>query len=240
MYVHYLLDSSAADDPNNPTFIIPPTYFAYFKINSATIPLSYFPTGPQNNTIALKENAGVTRFVTVPPGTYNPITFPIALQAALGGTYIVTFDETKRNIKITNANLSFSIMDLAGGTTLLGPLGRRKYGGASAAGNTYQEGASDFSGTRSLFLISQDLYSKDVVVGNSQSVNALCLIDLAAPVGSSLYWKNNSDYVTIGKEMNTLRLQLIDSETLQPIDFRGRPFTLTMSALSDYDDKEYY
>lgn len=240
MYIQYLLDSGAADDANFPTFVIPPTNFAYFKINTITVPLSFHPTGTQNNQIALKEDGGATRYVTLPSGSYNAVTFPTALQTALGGSYVVTYDEIQRNIKITNNDLTFSILDLSGGTTAFAALGRTKYGGASPDSNVFQEGAVDFGGTRSMFLISQDLHSKDVVVGNSASVNALCLIEIDSPGNTVMRWVNNGDYLTLGREMNMLRFQLIDSATLNVINFRNRPFQITMSALTDWDDLENY
>lgn len=240
MYIQYLLDSGAADDSNNPTFVIPPTQFAYFKVNNVTLPLSFHPIGNQNNQVAISENGGVTRYVQIPAGNYTAVTFPPALQTALGGNYNVTYDVLQRNIKISNDSVSFSILDFSSGTTAFAALGMKKSAGPSVSSNTFQQGASDLGGTKSMFLVSQDLYSKDIIVGNAQSINALALIEVDSPGNSVLRWVNNGDYVTLGREMNTLRFSLIDSETLNRIDLRGRPFTVTLSVLSDYDDKEYY
>lgn len=238
MYQQYLLDSGVGHDANFPTFLIPPSNFAYFKIASATVPLSFYPTGSQNNQVAIREN-GTVRLVTIPPGSYNAVTFPTVLQTALGGSYQVTYDNNQKNIKITNSS-NFSILDLSGGTTAFAALGMAKYGGESTPSQTFQAGASDFGGTRALLLVSQDLFSKDIIVGNLQSVNALALIDVSSPNDTVMQWENNGDYVTYGREINILRMHLIDSETLNRIDFRGRSFTVQISVLTDYADKEFY
>jgi len=239
MYTQYFLDSSATDTPNTPSFVIPPNQFVFAKVDSVFLPLSFYPVGSHNNQIALKEN-GVLRFVAIPYGSYNAVNFPPALQTALGGDYTVTFDQLGKSITIENPNLNFSVLDSRGGSTGFALIGKDRLGGDSVAGHSFTGGAVDLQGTKSMFLVSPDLVTRSVVVGNMSSVNALALIDCDSPNGSYVKWVNQSGWLTFGTEISNLRFSLIDSETLQRINLRGRGFTVSLSVLSDVDDIEVY
>ncbi|KAJ3048810.1 hypothetical protein HK097_010191 [Rhizophlyctis rosea] len=112
VYSQYLFDSGATNNPNNAEFFTPRNPFvARFRLFSCVIPLTVYTTAKQNDTLAIVEN-GVKRLVTVPPGNYNSSTFPAQLKNALGGSYLVFFDENQRNIRIENPNVTFSILGL--------------------------------------------------------------------------------------------------------------------------------
>ena len=133
-YSIYVLDSSDAPNPNAPTFGISANPFvARFKVLSAHIPATFRSTGSHNNTIAIRENGGTPRILNIPPGDYNPGTFPGVLKNLLGGSYDVVYDETQRNIKVTNPNVSFSILGLSGGTNAFGILGKSRDNDSTSA-----------------------------------------------------------------------------------------------------------
>ena len=236
VYSLFVLDSSTADNPNAPTFTIARNpYVAKFKVVSCHLPSSFRTTGNHNNRIAIREN-GVVRTVTIPPGDYSSATMPAAIKSALGGDYNVTYDETNRNIKITNPNVSFSILGLQGGTTAFAQLGNGR-DMESNAGNTFQGNAvSNFTGPSSLLLVCNELLTRDMVLLNNQSLNAIALVDLTAPQGSYVHWKNSASFLDSGVSVGYCTFRFLDPQTLNQIDFRGLNFTIQLAVCSDDDD----
>jgi len=240
VYSQYLFDSGTTNNPNSPEFFTPRNPFvARFRIFSAVIPLTFYTTGKQNNTLAIVEN-GVKRSVTIPPGNYNSSSFPAQLKNALGGSYLVFFDENQRNIRIENPNVTFSILGLDKGTTMFNQIGMSRTG-ESQAGNSYQGGVSNFTGTTSLLLVSSELSSPDIVVAGNEAINALALIELTEQPQSYMRWENpGTGFVEMNRTMNSVRFRFLDSRTLQEVDFRGQGFTIQVGILTDSDDPVSY
>ena len=223
---------------SSPMFTMGSKYVAKAKILKAHIPMSFDPTGSQSNSVAIREN-GTVRIVQIKPGFYTAATFPAALQTALGGDYTVTYDEIKRNVVITNPNVSFSILPLSGGTTAFAQIGKGR-DNESTAGNSWQgEAVSNFTGTNSLLLVCSELVSREFIVAGS-NVAALALIELDAQPGSYMTWENNGDWLEVGSNLSFARFRWLDARTLQEIDFRGASWSLQIGILSDDDDQVTY
>ena len=209
-------------------------YIAKAKILSAHIPLSFDTTGVQSNSVAIREN-GVVRIVRIKPGFYNAQSFPAALQTALGTGYTVTYDEVKRNLKIDNPNVLFSILPLSGGTTAFAQLGKGR-DNESLPSNSWQgEAVSNFVGTNSLLLVSSEIVSRDFEIAGA-NVSALALIELDGPPGSYITWHNYGSWVDVGGHASFVRWRFLDSRTLQEVDFRGASWCVQLGIVTDEDD----
>ena len=239
VYQQYVFNSDATNDPNSPTFNLGRApNIAKFKILSCNVPLSFHTTGRHNNVVAIREDGNV-RYVTLPEGSYNSASFPQLLQDSLGGTYTVTYDETQRNLRIENNSVTFSILGLDGGTSAYFQLGARRQG-ESPAGNVFQGGVSNMTGTQALLLVSSELFTRDLCFANLESVNCLAMIELNTPVGSYMHWRNPGGYLDSGVPMSYCRFRYLDSQTLNEIDFRGAGYTIQLGILTDDDDDVTY
>lgn len=239
---HYVFDSGYTDEPNSPTFITARTPFiARFKVFSVTVPLTFYTTGRQNKTVALREQnkPNEIRYVTVPPGNYNAATFPVVLQTSLGGSYRVTYDETQRNLNIENPNVMCSVLGFTGGTTMFDQIGMTRTG-ESEVGYRFQGGVSNSNGTSSLLLVSGELSSRDLMVANNEAINALALIELCEQPQTFMKWENPGGYLVMGQNLKYIRFRFLDARTLRDIDFRGGCFTVQLGVLTDFDDPVSY
>ena len=241
MYSLYVLDSTSADNTNAPTFPIASNpYVARFKVLSCHVPSSFRSTGTNNNQIAIREEGNGVRMVQIPVGDYNAASIVPALKSALGGTYDVVYDETQRNLKITNPNVPFSILGLQSGTTAYQLLGKGR-DNESVSSNTFQgKAVSNFSGPSSLLLVCNELLTKDVIYVNNQSINLIGLVNLTSQHGSFIHWLNPGSYLEMGANLSYARFRFLDPSTLQEIDFRGLGFSLQLAVLSDLDDAVMY
>jgi hypothetical protein len=239
VYNQIIFDSSASADMNSPTFnIFRSPYIAKFKLLTCQVPTTFQSTGRQNNVVAIREN-GTVRYLTLPYGDYTAITFPPMLQEALGAGYTVTYDEIQRNVKITNPDVSFSILGLDGGTSAYAQLGWRRQG-ESPAGNTFQGGVSNFTGTSCLLLVCPELLTKDVLYAANPSLNVLGLVELQNPQGSYVYWENPGNWLSMGANISYAKFRFLDSMTLNEVDFRGAPFIIQLAVLTGDDDETLY
>lgn len=235
VFAQYLFDSNGTQDPNSPTFSVHRSPFVTrFKVLSAHVPVSFYTTGRQNNVVAIREN-GTVRYISLPYGNYTSANFPQALQDALGGTYVVTYDEVQRNLKVTNPGVTFSILGLDGGTTAYSQLGSLRTG-ESATGNTFQGGVSNFTGTYSLLLVCSELMTRDVCYANNSAVNCIGLIEVDTQPGSILHWRNPGSYLEMGANLTTCKFRFLDSLTLNEVDLRGQGFSIQLGILTDLDD----
>lgn len=235
VYQQYVFNSDATSDPNAPMFNMGRSpHVAKFKILSVNVPLSFYTTGRHNNTVAIREN-GTVRYVTLTEGSYNAATFPSLLQNALGSGYFVTYNESQRSLKIDNANVSFSILGMDGGTTAYSQLGARRQG-ESTPGNSWRGGVANLTGTSGLLLVSSELFTKDVCFANVESVNCLAMIELNTPQNSYMLWENKGGYVDSDVTLSYCRFRFLDSKTLNEVDFRGAGYTIQLGVLTDSDD----
>ncbi|KAJ3052674.1 hypothetical protein HK097_005877 [Rhizophlyctis rosea] len=192
-------------------------------------------TGNHNNQIAIREGSAV-RYVKIPVEDYNAQSLPGVLKTALGGDYDVVYDKAQRNIRISNPNVTFSILGLAGGTTASSILGKGRENESTPANSFQGNGISNFSGTSSLLLVCNKLLTQDVIFVNNQSVRCVALIDLNSPNGAYCHWRNPGGWLDMGANLSYATFRFLDPGTLQEIDFRGMGFTLQLGVMSDDDD----
>lgn len=237
VYQQIVFDNSTSE--NSPTFNVNNAPFcAKAKLLSAHIPLSFDTTGPQNNTVAIREN-GTVRLVTLKPGNYTAATFPQALKTALGGSYDVTYDELARNLKITNATVQFSILGLAGGTTAYQQLGKGRENESTPANSWQGTAVSNFTGTNSLLIVSSDLISPSFQVAG-QNVSALGMIEINGQPNSYFKWDSPGDWLTVDAYLSYVRFRFLDARTLHEVHFRGAAWSLQMAIVTDSDDVSTY
>lgn len=239
VYQQWIFDSSASTDTNSPTFnVFRSPYIARFKLLTCQVPATFQSTANHNNRIAIRED-GTVRTVLLPPGDYTPVSFPGVLQSALGQGYTVSYDESQRNVKISNATVNFSILGLDGGTTAYAQLGWKRQG-ESAAGHTFQGGVSNLTGPASLLLACPELLTRDITYAANPSLNVIGLVELNSPQGSYVHWENPGSWLTVGTNISYCKFRFLDSNTLQEIDFRGAPFVIQLAVLTDEDDGTLY
>ena len=238
VYSHFIFDSTTAQDTNAPTFPLAQNpYVSRFKILSCHIPLTFRTTDTHNNQIAIRENGGDVRFVTIPVGDYTAASMPGVLKSVLGGTYDVVYDEVQRNLKITNPNVNFSILGLASGTTAFRILGKGRDNDSTAANSWQWTAISNFSGAHSLLLVCNELLTKDVTYVNNQTINCIGMVELNSPNGSYMHWRNAGSYLDMGTNLSYCKFRFLDPSTLREVDFRGAGFQIQMAILSDDDDQ---
>lgn len=239
VYREFLLDSSTSLNSSNPTWQVPSSpYVENLKILSVTLPASFYGIAGHNNKIVIKEGSS-TFTVTLPPGHYNSSNFPQQLADTLnsGGTnnnYRVTFNDVGRNLTIA-ADGNFQILSLASGTTAYRLIGSKKTDltplGTSFTGNTI-----DLGGTNCVLLSSNSLLSRNSVFLNSQASNILCMVPLLSPQNSICYWKNPGSFLNMSAQLTHINLQLLASESMQPLDLNGASFQLHLGYTDDPDD----
>jgi hypothetical protein len=239
VYREFLLDSSTSLNSSNPTWQVPSSPFVEnMKILSVTLPASFYGVAGHNNRIVVKEGSN-TFTVILPPGHYNSETFPGQLATTLNsaGTnnnYTVTFNETGRNLTIAATN-NFQILALASGTTAYRLIGSKKTDltplGTSFTGNTI-----DLGGTNCVLLSSNSLLSRNSVFLNSQTSNILCMVPLLSPNNSLVYWKNPGSYLNMSTQLTHINIQLLASESMQPLDLNGASFQIHLGYTDDPDD----
>ncbi len=237
VYSQIVFNNTTAE--SSPVFTLSQSpYVARAKVLSGHIPVSFYTTGSQSNSVAIRED-GVVRIVQIKSGFYNASTFPAALQSALGGGYVVVYDEVKRNLLITNPTINFSILPLTGGTTAFAQLGKGRDNESNPSHSWQGEAVSNFAGTNSLLLVSSELVSREFSVAG-MNVAAIGLIELDAQPGAYAIWKNQGGWLDVGSNLSYVRWRFLDARTLQEVDFRGASWSLQLGVLSDDDDPVTY
>jgi hypothetical protein len=238
MYKEYYLSSQNADngDYNSPIWSIPSApYVDRFRIDSVTLPLSYYPVGNQNNVIKSTEN-GVTQSYFIPPGSYTVANIAQTLQSVMPG-YTVTFDEVSRKLTFQNST-SFYFLPASQGTSAYRIIGSPQNRSSSSGTTVTMPNVVDLTNNNPLLLTSTSLSSQDIVfAGKNVHSNILTVIPLDSPVNAyHTYNNNNGSFLSSQQNLTLLDFQILDSSTLRPVDFQGQPFFVKMSVLTDIDD----
>lgn len=237
VYKSILFDSSTSYDNTTPTFNVKNSpRIEYFKVLEVQIPNSFYACGTNNNRVAVTEGA-TTKIATLPLGSYNISSFPIALAAALNSVssgYAVQYNVNLRNLTISNAT-AFSVQGLDGGTTAYKMIGANKHI-ASPAATSFTGNYIDLTGCTSVLLVSGALQSRDMCYANYEYISALAMIPLNAPNGAMSYWKNNGSYLYMGSTLSRCDFTLLDSASLLPLDLNGQAFQVTIGITTDSDD----
>ena len=217
-------------------------YVAAMKIHEVMVPLAFNTTDSSNNTLVF-ERAGSVKSTSIPAGNYSAATFPTALQKALNDAstvkdFVVSWDELTRRLTVS-AGSPFTIHPFGRGTTMYRQLGMSKYSQPNT-GTSVTLGVSDFTNTSPLLLVSTRLNSKDMAYLGDENCNVLCMVNTSVPQGSVAQYINcNGSYCSVGSELPSLDLRLLNASTLLPVQL-SQPFSVTFSILTDEDDQIVY
>lgn len=238
VYREFFFSSSNAENQNfnNPIFAVPSNvYIDRFRIDTVTLPLSYYPVGPNNNKISYLEN-GVAKTTNLPEGVYDITTIGPAIKTALGALYTVTLDTITRKIRITTASTPFSILPGNSGTSAYRILGSSKTATMATGINQLLPNVVDMTNNAPLLLTSTSLSSPHITFAGNHNSNILTVIPVDRPVMSYSTFVNASGYLECQQNLSLIDFSLLDSATMLPIDLRGQPYYIKMTVLTDQDD----
>ncbi|KAJ3159863.1 hypothetical protein HDU88_008412 [Geranomyces variabilis] len=153
------------------------------------------------------------------------------MNAVANQTYTVSYDNVSGKISITSSTSPFQIF--LDGTTAMQHLGLTA-DTASAITNTFQN-PIDLTGSKMVLVASTAIRSDDVILAGQESINILACIPITQEVQIVLCAQNSFDTDFIDTEsglVSTIDIQLLDTETLVPLDLKGKSFTIVLDCHS--------
>lgn len=246
MLKEIIFNSARTGNSNNPTFILrQPVYAHAYKVQSVSIPFSFYIVNSTNNAVAFREAAdGVNRTAKLPTGNYDAATILSALGNALtsagGQSYTVSYNEPQGTLTISAPN-NFVIRSGQNGSTAWNALGiSNTTDTASGLKNVTLPGYVDFSFNSSILLCSNALSSEDVIYSSGDNIAVLTNVPAVAPAGSVIHYDNPGGWLLWEDNIQSIDFMLLDSATGQRIDLNGSAFTVVLAVLTSPDDLELF
>lgn len=212
-------------------------YVDRYRLEEASIPLSFPAVNEANRNVAF--SVGGQRYnVTLPIGDYTIDSFPgtltSALESGVPNTWNVRYDLVKRCFIVSGAS-AFTILPYSEGTTAWRVIGAEKYG-SGLSGTTVELGSPDLSNSSPILICSQNLSSKDCLLASEENINLLAAVSPASsPSNSWLTWQSNSGWLTLGAEVPSIDITLLDGSSLRKLNM-DQPFHLVIGLLTSADD----
>jgi hypothetical protein len=207
-----ILDSSKSTNRNlnSPSWTLrEPISCNKIRYNSIILPLSFDIVNNYNNKIIFGTNID-RKTVSLPSGVYSPDDLVGELTTAMNAVstqvYTGVYD-----------NLSGRISDTM-----------------SSQNVTFQQ-PIDLTGVKLVLVTSSNLRSSDVIVAGEEGLNIIAAIPVNQETQTILCSQNYFDTDFIDTDtglVSTIDIQLLDSETLRPLDLNGKGFTIVLDCSS--------
>lgn len=222
---------------SQPSWIISPALYCDFaKVKTCELPVTWYSVNTTNNTIVFYESdtPETARIVHIPVGNYNPSTLEVAIKTAMdtAGTqvYTVSVSLPSRVLSMNGADKDFKLDFTAGSTAKL--LGFND--GQTAESQTIVGDRSiNLNSVEAIYLVSNSIKSNTISPGYPGSI--LCKIPLRVNSGELNLYDSSScsfDIFPVSQHINLIDVQLIDCDSLLPLDLNGSSFSLTLSCWS--------
>ncbi|TPX52988.1 hypothetical protein PhCBS80983_g06383 [Powellomyces hirtus] len=229
------LARSSNNDLNSPRWnLSEPISCDKIRYNSIILPLSFDIVHSRNNKISFGTTQDI-KTVSLPPGVYSPDDLveelTTAMNAVSSQTYDVTYDNLSGKITVDSSTTPFKFFQ--NGSTSQKILGLT--GDTPSSSSVTFQNPIDLTGVKMVLVTSQNVRSNDVVVAGQESLNILACIPINQETQTVLCSQNyfDSDFIdTESGLVSTIDIQLLDSETLLPLDLKGKAFTLVIDCHS--------
>lgn len=245
MLKEIVFNSARTGNSNNPTFVLRQPVYAYaYKVQSVSIPFSFYIVNSNNNVLKFREASNGAEYnAVIEPGNYDAASILTALGDAMtsagGQTYTVSYNEPQGTLTIS-APGGFRILSGNNGSTAWNILGVDKNIDSASGTSITLPNYVDFSFNSSILLCSNALSSEDVIYSSADNTAVLTNVPAVAPAGSVIHYDNPGGWLLWEDNIQTVDFMLLDSATGHKIDLNGAAFTVVLAIVTSPEDLEIY
>ena len=200
------------------------------RLNTAILPISFHNIIGNNNIVQFMEGPDV-RTATIPPGIHSGDSLSDTLADAMtsAGTqpYTVETNPVTNKLTITAVN-PFKLLYSSSAKRVIGLAGD-----SDTATSVTPHRPVDLSGCKLILISVGEITNSDVVYAQRENLNIVDIVAVSVDYGNVLVHSNHdSQYVNVRDQvLSAMTVDLLDGETLKPLDFNGETFQLVFDII---------